>query len=184
MKRKRKRLRYNLRTLLILMLVFCVVTASFKLLRDSMIANNRAWLLSHGGSNAALLNDGDIILLRYGDTCGAIVVKAQSMAPEKLEFDWYYRQDGDGRVFERVTAVSNGASIASIPTSMNNIHFGPFDLQWSGGDSGMGWFYYPDSSTVEFCIIPQQPLKDIDVMSEQWEFISAKDNEGSPVSPD
>lgn len=122
-----------------------------------------------------LLEDGDIVLVRDGESCGAFVVKSQTLQPEQMEYDWYYRSDGNGMVFVKDPAVSSGSELSGSSTSSLNMHFGSFDLQWSGGDRGFGWFYYPDGPGVEFCVTRARQLQNIDAMSERWQFKSVND---------
>jgi len=132
-------------------------------------------LLTHGGTNAVPLFDGDVVLVRDRKSCGALIVKAQNMQPERMEYDWHYRSDGSGMVFADDAAVSSGSGLSDTPSTTNNVHFGPFNLQWSGSDQGVGWLYYPHESSVEFCVVRERPLRNIDAMSEELQFKLAKD---------
>jgi hypothetical protein len=172
---KRKSFQFGLRTLFLLMLICSAVVLGYKWRQDVLKGRTKAWLLNHGGGSAVLLEDGDVVLLRKGGTYGGLVVKAQRHAPEEMEFDWSYREDGNGKVFANDAALQSGSSLTGKPASEINIHFGPFELQWSGGSHGFGWFYYPDDSAVQFCVVRKREFRTIDATSEQWQFLSKRD---------
>lgn len=172
---KRTRFRFGLSSLFLLTLICCVGVFAVKWRNDRLIAKKREWLLAHGGGNAVLVEDGDVILVRNAQSCGAIIVSSQHIEPEKMDYEWRYRTDGDGMLFSDDPAVTSGSSTSGGPTSEINMHVGPFDLQWSGGDKGFGWFYFPEDSAVEFHVMRGRRLRKVDVMSNQWRFKSRKD---------
>ena len=126
---------------------------AFKLHHERTAIKKRNWLLKHGGSNAVLIEDDDVILVRHQNACCAIIVNEQGIESESLRYEWYLRVDGSGRLFGGETAVSKGSVTIGPPTCNTNMHIGPFDLQWSGGDGGFGWFYFPSdpSSSSTSC---------------------------------
>ncbi len=178
---KRKRFRFGLRSLFFLTFICCLVVFAMKWHHEASLAKKKQWLLSHGGGNAVLLEDGDVVLVRQGESCGAFIVKSQSIQPERMEYDWYYRSDGNGMLFRGDAAVSTGSGRSGSPTPTINIHFGSFELQWSGGDRGFGWFYYPNDPAVEFGVMRNRQLRNIDANSERWQFKSGKDK--PPMAP-
>jgi hypothetical protein len=178
---KRKWFQFRLRTLFVLISFCCLAAFAMKWHHEASLAKRKQWLLNRGG-NAVLLEDGDVVLVRDNKSCGAFVVKSQNMQPERMEYDWYYRSDGNGMVFANDPAVSSGSGSSGTPWSQINIHFGSFALRWSGRGRGFGWFYYPGDRRVEFCVIRKPPqLRSIDAKSEWWQFKSAKDK--PPVAP-
>jgi len=177
---RRRRFRFRLRTLFLLMLVPIGVIQLFHWRNEVLRAKKREELNGMGGVAAFLVEDGDLVLFRKAETFGALVVTAQRLKPEEMEFEWYYREDGGGNLATPNAAVVHGESTASIPTSSVNIRFGPFELQWSGGDNGFGWLYFPHSessdSLTEVCHVGRKRLDRIDAADPRWVFETYNDH--------
>ena len=174
-----RRFRFRLRTLFLLMVVPVGVIQLF-LWRNEVIRARKMEELNGMGSGAAfLVEDGDLVLFRKRGTFGALVVTAQGMKPEKMDFEWYYREDGDGNLAIPNPGVFHGQGTAEMPTSAANIRFGPFELQWSGGDDGFGWVYFPRSesadSATEVCHVGRKRLDRIDAADPRWVFQTHND---------
>jgi hypothetical protein len=175
-KHKRRFLQFGLRTLLVITLLFCCCVAAYKWYRDKVAAEERAnkieWMISRSDGTASIVEEGDVILVKKGTSYAGLIIKKQTGATERMEFDWAYRTDGSGKIFVNDPAVQRGSGIATIPTANDNIHFGPFDLHWSGGDLslGLGWFYLAEDDAFEICILRKVDIQSIDASSSQHKY--------------
>lgn len=52
--------------------------------------------------------DGVIVLLRKGDAYGAIIPVSQTINPEQIKYEWYYRTDGKSHLGDSVPSVKQG----------------------------------------------------------------------------
>jgi hypothetical protein len=163
------------------MLLFCCCFAAYRWYQDKIVAEERAkkisWMLKNSSGNASIVEEGDIVLIKKGNSYAGLIIKKQSGSSEQMQFDWFYRTDGSGKIFANDAAVQRGSGIAKEPTSRSNIHFGPFDLQWSGGDLdlGIGWFYYSEDNSFELCILRHADRQSLDASSEQYKYKAKSD---------
>ncbi len=126
-----------------------------------MLENKRMSIQNDSRGNAQVVSDGDFILLRLGSAVGVIQINSQTMKPEQMNCTWWYRDDGDGHIFE--------SGIASTKFEVVNwkLKFGTFDLEWSGASDDWGWLYLHKNPNIKFKITQEKPAHDLDLMFDE-----------------
>jgi len=124
------------------------------------------------------VSDGAVVLVRKGHMYGAFILLNQRVDPERTDFVWYYRTDGQGDLGEGPPAVRSGKGRGG------SIKFGSFEISWSAAEEGKGWLYYgklPGQEVgpqdVRICVTEHRDVKDLDASAPQWLF------KGSPTDP-
>ena len=117
--------------------------------------------------------DGVIVLVRKGDNVGAFVPTAQTLNPEQINYEWYYRTDGKPRLDVADPAVSSGRATAAWQSGqpLARVQFGPFSIKWSGSDNGWGWLYYDVADDPQqLCVTGRQTFVGVNPSDPKWVF--------------
>lgn len=143
-----------------------------------------------GDSSAYLapIPDGNIILVKDGNTYGAFILKNQRMDPETTDFTWYLRSDGKGSLDPADKAVSSG----SVSKTKQLIEFGSFQVEWSVSTNGSGYIYYPNVSggigvsglrnrPWLLCVTPETDITKIDATDPKWVFKGSSNERGQMI---
>jgi len=91
------------------------------------------------------------------------------MTPEKMEYDWWYRDDGKA-VFDM-----DHPSVSAGHEGGSRVRFGPFDVDWSAHTSGSGWLYYSNFPGARagpedpyMCVTGLHSLEGVDAADAKW----------------
>jgi hypothetical protein len=193
--------RYSLRALLMLMLLAAVLIPvgqrlwrqhvmrrdrqTYVTLQDTkveQVEKARAQLqegLSTVIDGARPIPDDFVVLVRQGDTFGCFIPRNQFKKGESLEYDWYYRTDGQARFAADSPNLVAGHSFAGpyVSGKMVYVTFGPLSIQWSGNGPGWGFLYYDSNSPapVGICSTDQRVVDYIDGKDPKWDYKSDTD---------
>lgn len=139
---------------------------------------NHQWVQGISTAIPERVSDGTVVLVRKGHIYGAFILLNQMVDPERTEFLWYYRTDGQGNLGEGPPTVHSGRGRAGP------IKFGPFEVSWSGAEDGKGWLYYwklPGQEVgphdLRICVTEHTDVEDLDASAPEWLF------KGSPTDP-
>lgn len=81
---------------------------------------------------------GSIILLRNGQTNAAVIIRNQSIFPERVDYLWYLRSDG------KTTFPANDPNVLTGSVKgATSISVGSLNVNWSIAGVDTGWIYYP-----------------------------------------
>ncbi len=76
--------------------------------------------------------DGEIIILTSSESNAFLVLKNQTMNPEKMDYDLYLPDD---------SGLFNFKTPSIIKKNVTNIHHSAFYIEWSGAMQGRGYLY-------------------------------------------
>jgi len=115
--------------------------------------------------------DGVVVLLRKNGKYGAFIPRNQGTAPERMQYDWWYRGDGKAVFDVQHPSVSAGQGAG------RSIKFGPFAVSWSGHSRGSGWLYYGKYAgyaalpeDAHMCVTDQHSVDGIDAADARWTY--------------
>lgn len=130
------------------------------------------WYEGYSPGHPEPIRDGQIVLVRQGACYGAFAPRRQTVTPERIEYDWYLRCDGQG-VFagHEPLGVGKGMGVGSL------VRFGPFVIPWSGRRVGEGNIYYhyfafqavPRWAT-RICVTSETDITSIDAADPKWRY--------------
>ncbi len=146
------------------------------------------------------VEDGEVVLLARGNAIAAVILTQQTLEPERVSYDWFYRTDG-GSTFRVQDA---GRFLSGQVSDATKIGFGPFSLGWSGHSDGSGYLYYEHfpgypiaKDDTRICVTHRRDLERIDAFDPRWLFkaspsdpgiglssVSAPRSDSPPVKPD
>lgn len=117
---------------------------------------------SHSVDGGRGIPDDYVILVRRGQTFGCFIPRQQFKAGESARFDWYYREDGGGKLDPSDSNVKSGRGFsgAYVPGSGQSpiVKFGPFAIEWSGNGPGWGFLYHQEPGGQESGSRGQEPV--------------------------
>ena len=134
--------------------------------------------------------DDFVVLVRSGNTFGCFVPRNQGKKGESAEYDWYYRTDGIGQFNSKDPNVKSGHSFTGMyqPSGESlKIKFGPFEIPWSGNETGWGFVYFdynpdpPDRSgpdVLRICATNMKTLAYVDACDPRWVYKSHRQDVG------
>ena len=133
-----------------------------------------------------LVSDGSIVLVKKGRAYGAFILHKQEVTSTQIEYDWYYRTDGNG------TFRSEDSDSLHAGTAVSDrIRFGPFVIGSSQASAGKGYIYYerflgckvgPDDMRI--CVTREGDIQGIDATDSRWLYkASPTDQESTSGSP-
>jgi hypothetical protein len=112
-----------------------------------------------------------VVLVHESGQYGAFILRQQSISPERAEYDWWYRTDG-GSLFD-----TNDSIVMSGHGSTPKIHFGTFNLSWSGHDNKSGWLMYKHAAgdvvapqDLHLCITERDSVQGLDAALPDWKY--------------
>ncbi len=134
-----------------------------------------------------LVRDGDIVLLKQGEVYGAFILHDQQPTSTQIEYDWYYRTDGNGTFGSEDSDFFYAGK--GVP---DRIRFGPFVIGYSQASAGKGFIYYsrfpggrvrPDD--LHICVTEERDIEQIDATDSRWLYKgSATHKESAPGPPE
>jgi hypothetical protein len=114
--------------------------------------------------------DGQLILVKRSNEVGGFILRNQSISPEQVDFDWFYRKDGSGRL-----GVTDSAVTFGTVTGATQVTFASFSVPWSMHSQGTGWVYYSafpiyprGPATYEMCVTSETNIAGIDAFDPKW----------------
>ncbi len=116
--------------------------------------------------------DGQLILVKRSNEVGGFILRNQSASPEQMEYTWYYRNDGSGRL-----DAANSAVISGTITGATRVVFASFSVPWSMHSESTGWVYYSAQPiyprgriTYEMCVTDKTTIAGIDALDPKWAY--------------
>jgi hypothetical protein len=139
--------------------------------------------------------DNFVILVRRGDVFGCFIPRKQGQKGESLEYDWYFRTDGQGRFAKGDLNVQSGHAFAGPYVSgggLVRVKFGPFDFEWSGHGTGWGYLYYDEGAVNQsvaadhqrVCATNVKTVEYLDAREAQWLYKAYVEDAGVPGNKD
>jgi hypothetical protein len=132
------------------------------------------------------VENGEIVLLTKGEAIGAVILTRQTMKPERVSYDWFYRTDGGGTFRSQDSQSIHCGQVHNATT----VSFGPFSLSWSIHDSSSGFLYYekfPGSIVAEddirICVTHELDLERIDAFDSRWLYKGSPSDVGVRRGP-
>jgi hypothetical protein len=132
--------------------------------------------------------DRRIVLVKKGTTLGAFILRNQNTAPDRLIFDWYYRNDGKGtfRPGEAKSFVMGKGSKTAIKYGpFNAVKFGSFNITWYGNSPGMGTLVYQrypgeaiSSDDTRICPTIETDITKVDAADNKWIYKGSSTDHG------
>jgi hypothetical protein len=200
--------RYSLRTLLILIALSSLAVhfgpplwqryvrytqarqyASLQATKDWPPGSPKSFAIDDGRG----IPDDFVILVRRGDTFGCFIPHNQCQKGESVEYEWFYRTDGGGRLTAHDEHVESGHGFAGPYVTGSgqslSITFGPFSIPWSGHGKGWGFAYYDynpvprDRSAPDVLRICSTKIKNpslLDARDARWLYKSCREDAGLP----
>lgn len=136
------------------------------------------WKAGISSAFPGALSDGSLVLVKQDNIYGAFILKEQTIIPEKVNYQWWYRKDGIGRLDENSPEVISGIGEYDVKKNpRTKISFGPFLVGWSGSAKGIGFIYYelnsggkPLPSTTLISVTDKTSIKGVDAADPKWHY--------------
>lgn len=135
-------------------------------------------MISRASDRSRPVPDNFVVLVRRGNVYGCFIPRNQHKSSEALEYDWFYRTDGQGHFNTSDPNVKSGHSSTGpyIRGDLVQIKFGPFAVEWSGGGPGWGYLYHDlnDSAKgrLEICSTNLKTIELLDAADSRWGYHS------------
>ena len=149
------------------------------------IAGDRAghvhlWRAGASSGLQDTVKDGTIVLVKRAAEIAAIVVRRQTSSPERVTFDWAYRNDGGTVLDPADPAVATGTVVGAAAFDFRGIR-----VDWSIAGDAAGWIYYPRGvgdevrpGDLRLCVTNVTELSGLDAADPRWVFRGSPSDEG------
>ncbi len=142
-------------------------------------------------STGSPVPDGRVILVKKGNTLGALILRDQTVAGtgDSVRYNYYYRSDGKGAFSaSEASRYKHGTGVVSKPESPPVrwllIRFGPFAVRWSPHMTGSGWISYDHirgervaPGDLRISVTSETDINRVDAADSRWIY------KGSPSDP-
>lgn len=123
----------------------------------------------YAGSNAVMISDGQLLLVRHHGMYGAVQPVRQVVTPEEeyIRYRSWFLPDGS-RNFDQPSVVQTHTGAATLHGSLEEaqLHIGPIRLEWSGASTGTGYVYFGPSVTpspeYELTVLDESDITQVD----------------------